>query len=154
MKKISVSIVLSFLVFNLFSQITINEQGIYLNDNNEPYNGRYIEEFSNGLVKLDIFLKEGKLHGEYISYFENGNPHEKRMYDDGKKVNRWETFNKDGLKIAEANFRNDVKHGKWLVWDENGTLRYDMKYKNGNRSDLWRIYNEEGEIISEKNYDQ
>lgn len=152
MKKILIFTLLSFLACNTFAQLTVNEEGIYLGENNEPYNGPYIENYPSGEVKLEIFLKDGLLHGKYLSYFENGNVNEIRTYSEGIKENRWETFNSQGMKISEANFLNDMKHGKWLVWDENGVLRYDMEYTEGDRSGIWRIYNEKGEKISEKEY--
>ncbi|GIZ09303.1 toxin-antitoxin system YwqK family antitoxin [Flavobacterium sp. UMI-01] len=58
----------------------------------------------NGQVQQTGAFKDGKLHGEWVSYDENGK------------------------KIAMATYVNGQKAGKWFIWNE-GTLN-EVDYAN------------------------
>ena len=65
---------------------------------------------NNELVKYWHENKEGKLHGEYISFFTNGEVKEIGRYVDGKREGEWKFCNKEGKleKIIEY-VNNEVK---------------------------------------------
>jgi antitoxin component YwqK of YwqJK toxin-antitoxin module len=46
--------------------------------------GEYVEFHENGKVAIKCFYKNGKLHGEYISYYGNGNIYKKYDYKNDK----------------------------------------------------------------------
>tara|TARA_B100001559_G_scaffold139978_2_gene117574 strand:+ start:1785 stop:2144 length:360 start_codon:yes stop_codon:yes gene_type:complete len=57
----------------------------------------------NGIVFQTGFLKNNKLHGDWIS------------------------FNKDGSKKSRGNYVNGKKTGKWLFWNDNKLIEADFK---------------------------
>jgi antitoxin component YwqK of YwqJK toxin-antitoxin module len=154
MKQSLFILLFSLMALSLAAQPAVNEQGLYLDENNDPFTGIFKEEYSDGQIKLEIEFKEGLLDGKYTLWFENGQVNEVRFYKAGLKEKIWRTYNKQGIEIAEAGFLNNQKHGKWLIWDDTGSLRYDMYFREGKRSGVWKIYNEKGEIISSKDYDE
>ena len=56
-------------------------------------------------------LKDGKMHGPWVSYYHNGQLWWKGTWKDGKKVGPWVGYNKDGTvwKNFTGTFKNGVK---------------------------------------------
>lgn len=154
MKQSLFILLFSLMALSLTAQPVVNEQGLYLDETYQPFTGVYKEFYPDGQAKLEIDFKEGLLDGNYTLWFENDQINEIRFFKAGLKENTWRTYNRQGIKIAEAGFLNNQKHGKWLIWDDTGSLRYDMYFREGKRSGIWKIYNESGEIISSKDYDK
>ena len=75
----------------------------------------------NGKVKgkkCSFELKEGKLHGKYLSYYENSD-----------------------LKHFELNYEEGKRHGSVINWDKNGNVIYENTFDNGN-GELKLIYDD------------
>ena len=58
--------------------------------------------YDNGQVQQEGFYKDGKVHGEWISYDINGNKVAMGQYQDGMKVGKWFFWN--GLDLAEVDY--------------------------------------------------
>ena len=132
------------------AQVTIDEDGLYLNEHNELYTGTYIEFHTNGNKRIELSLNKGIVDGPVTLYFESGKVSEIRSYRKGKMDGTWSTWSEDGVKIGLANYKSNVKHGEWFIWDEQGTLRFEMHYTNGKKTGTWKMYNEEGVLVSEE----
>lgn len=63
--------------------------------------------YDNGNVRQQGFVKDGKLHGEWISYRE------------------------DGTKVAIAQYNKGQKVGKWLFYDAEGNVK-EVDYSSNN----------------------
>jgi antitoxin component YwqK of YwqJK toxin-antitoxin module len=133
-------------------QITENSEGIYLDDNGNPYTGSYIEYYPSGAKKDEIHLRNGLKEGICLLFFDDGQLNEIRSYKQGKMHGTWITYNQKGTKIGEANYSQNLKNGKWYIWDENGTLRYEMFYLDGEKVGIWLMWNEKGELAGHKEY--
>lgn len=132
------------------AQVTIDEDGLYLNEHNELYTGTYIEFYTNGNKRIELSLKKGIVDGPTRLYFESGMVSEIRSYKKGKMDGTWTTWSDEEIKIGEANYKNNVKHGEWFIWDEDGTLRFEMHYTNGKKTGTWKMYDEKGDLVSEE----
>jgi antitoxin component YwqK of YwqJK toxin-antitoxin module len=76
----------------------------------------FIEYFSNGRTKLlttveNIKNKAGGLTslgrtGDYIEFYDNGNPSLKGQYDRGQKIGIWQWFRDDGSLKSEVDYKN------------------------------------------------
>jgi antitoxin component YwqK of YwqJK toxin-antitoxin module len=130
------------------AQVIIDEKGLYHNEDNELYTGTYIEFYPNGNKRIELSLNKGIIHGPVTLYFESGERNEIRSYSNGKMDGTWITWNQEGVKVAEANYRNGKKH-----WDDNGTLRFEMHYTNGEKTGLWKMFDESGKLVSEVKHD-
>jgi antitoxin component YwqK of YwqJK toxin-antitoxin module len=72
---------------------------------------------------------EGKLlHGQYHSFYLNGNLKE------------------------QGQFKNGVKNGKWTQWYENGMFKATINWKLGLMSGVQKEFNNKGQLIKEINY--
>jgi antitoxin component YwqK of YwqJK toxin-antitoxin module len=67
--------------------------------------------YDNGAVRQTGFYKDGKLHGTWISYNEDGTKQALGEYENGKKTGKW--FFWTGATLSEVDYNNsqikDVK---------------------------------------------
>lgn len=74
------------------------------------------------------FNKEKDLY-EVVYYHDNGNISQTGFYNkDGKLHGNWYSYCQEGNKIVSALYDNGVKVGKWFYW-EDSTLR-EVDYQN------------------------
>ena len=52
----------------------------YKANSQEPYTGEVFLLYANGIKKYSGAFKDGEIYGEWISYYENGQVHEKNNY--------------------------------------------------------------------------
>ena len=53
--------------------------------------------FDNGKISQEGFYKNGKVHGQWIAYDENGVKKSIGFYDNGKKTGKWFFWNNNNL---------------------------------------------------------
>ena len=107
MKTLTLSL---FLLFGstTFAQDIIYKDGLYLKQE-VAYTGKHTLYYANGVVKEILSLKDGKLNGEVIKYYENGTKMETGQFENNLKFGLWSRFNTTGALIAEASYKNDKK---------------------------------------------
>lgn len=83
-------------------------------------------------------------------YYENGLIREERFYNSNKdKTGIWISYNENGIKIAEASFKNDKKDGFWKFYTDNKLIMI-LEYKNGKRIKSFMYNEKEGLVASIK----
>ena len=72
------------------------------------------------------YKKEGKLV-LYTSFHENGSISQTGYFKNNKVTGTWKKFDKEGKKIALANYNEGKKTGKWFFWTKEGLkeVNYD-----------------------------
>lgn len=73
--------------------------------------------------------KEGDLV-KATYYYENGQVRQQGYVKDGKLHGQWISYRLDGTKVALAQYASGKKTGKWLFWDENGNVKEVDYYQN------------------------
>jgi antitoxin component YwqK of YwqJK toxin-antitoxin module len=91
-----------------------------------PYSGSCSTFYKESKKHYSIQrYKQGRDHGEWLFYFENGNLMTKGSFDYGKKI------------------------GPWLYFYGNGKIHKQHFYDSeGNRSGVWKTFSESGEVLS------
>lgn len=133
------------------AQEIVSKDGFYFKGDH-LFTGKYTEYYSDGVIKMEMNVVDGKEDGIVMINFPNGSKKEQRSYKMGLKDGTWFTWDEKQHLTAEANFRNDLKHGRWLVWDANGNKRYDIYYNNGEKSGTWMMWDENGNLTMERKY--
>ena len=73
-----------------------------------------------------VFEKEGDLiKGTF--YYEDGSVRQEGTYKDGRLHGEWVSYDQNGGKTAIANYENGKKSGKWFFWSENKLTEVDYK---------------------------
>ena len=76
--------------------------------------------YPSGLLQYSYELKDGGLHGDFISYYDNG------------------------LVKAKGSFINNQKTGIWLSWDSSGILRSKRSFQNDRAFDVINEWTKSG----------
>jgi len=86
--------------------------------------------FVSVLTAQDIkpsFEKQGELiKGTF--YFEDGSISQEGTYKDGKLHGQWISYDQNGKMIASANYEEGKKTGKWLFWTSD--VLTEVEYDN------------------------
>ena len=62
--------------------------------------------YEDGSVRQEGTYKEGRLHGEWVSYDQNGKKTAIAFYENGKKDGKWFFWSED--KLTEVDYQNSV----------------------------------------------
>ena len=95
---------------------------------------------------------EGRISGQYVKRFDNGQLKEFGVLDNGERNGIWMTWTDNGVKTSEAHYLQGKKNGVWYIWDKNGNIRYEMHYKDGNKVGTWKMWDANGNLVSQKSY--
>lgn len=135
-----------------FGQAKQGEDKLYYDADGKLFTGTSVEYYSDSSIHMELQLKQGKPDGITRIYFDDGQVEETRAFKNGMMHGKWEKWDRQNARIAEANYTENLKDGKWYIWDDKGTLRYDMTYKNGKKSGTWLMYDENGKLTDKKKY--
>lgn len=119
-------------------------------DNSEYYNK--IINYSNGKIKSKQTVKNGKLNGKFIQYYENDNIHHECIYKDNKLNGYYKEYYDNNKIHASENYINGVPNGKFTYYYKNGNLKSDAFYENGKFEGIQKEYYENGSIKNIWNY--
>ena len=86
-------------------------EGQYYTDESQttPYTGRYTEFYDDGMLKMELFLKDGRPEGTYVIYYPDGKIAEVRSYYHGIFHGEWRTYNEAGQLTGIASYKEGQK---------------------------------------------
>jgi antitoxin component YwqK of YwqJK toxin-antitoxin module len=89
----------------------------------KPLKGNDFQEFyTNGKLRMEGKLINGKRVGVWKSYYENGNIWSVGVYVNGKRQGTGIVFYNNGKKRMEGDYKNDARSGLWIFYNENGEI--------------------------------
>jgi len=158
MKKLGF-ILAAVLSFNVLNAQTLNEKGLYIDNNsdNALFNGKLFNGIVSNTqdgVKSEFTVKEGVITGPATYYYASGKLMESGAFKDGKKDQKWTRYSESGSISAVAFYALGKKTGTWLVFDDQNKKRFEMTYDNGEKTGVWTSWDENGAVASTKNYSQ
>ncbi len=121
------------------SDLTWNNGFYFKKGSKTPFNGIITGEIHGSFVN-------GKKHGKWMRYYNNGNLFSISNYHLGLKNGDWVTFNTNGKYIEKGKFKNNLEDGPWIRFFENGEINYKGKFMNGKKTGLWVGYHFNGQI--------
>lgn len=104
------------------------------------------EYFPNGAVSKMSWAADDVVY--FIKYHENGRVQEKGTVLDGKKHGRWTQFDDQGRRTARVQFDHGKRTGVWVLRTLDG-LNHRLRYRDG---ELVRAeeYDARGVLIAER----
>jgi antitoxin component YwqK of YwqJK toxin-antitoxin module len=90
----------------------------------------FVYHESTGITAQKSNYKNGKLHGETISYFETGEILSKGYFEDGKMNGNWIWYHENESISSTVNYINHKKEGKQIFYTESGLHKREEIYKN------------------------
>jgi hypothetical protein len=147
---LSLGLTLVFISVKLFAQ----EPTIYLySDRNTETipitsKGKFYKKtyFSNGQMKAEGWIENGRKNYFWISYFENGNKKSEGHYLNDTKRDWWVFYNEIGQKTNEGHYTAQVKTGFHHIY-EDGKPIYAGHFVNDIKKGTWVTLNRKGDFI-------
>ena len=98
--------------------------------------------YHNGLDKIMMTeqYESGKLNGEQLTYFKNGQLTEKTTYLEGKRNGKRLIYSESGIVIKEFEYEEDKLHGMTKYYDTDGKLIIEGNYKRDRKDGIWNYY--------------
>ncbi len=151
-RKLLVALFLIMSATYCFAQDLVLSEGQYYTDESltSLYTGRYTEFYDDGMLKMELYLQDGRPEGTYVIYYPDGKTAEVRAYYKGQFHGEWRTYNEQGDLVALATYHDGQKDGAWRIWNDKGVLRFEMFYTKGKKSGIWRTWDDEGNLLSEE----
>ncbi|RYY53653.1 MAG: hypothetical protein EOO09_17185 [Chitinophagaceae bacterium] len=116
--------------------------------------GEYLLYHPNGLsLKTRAAYSDGKLNGDYTSYFNDGKQEEKLFYKNGKLKGTGLKYYRSGL-VSDSLIADGQGNIMQYQFYENGKLlREGHAIKDSVKNASWNYYSEEGQLIGTETFD-
>jgi antitoxin component YwqK of YwqJK toxin-antitoxin module len=130
---------------NEYTAYTVNiikKSGVYDSDN-----GKKIEYYDNGEIKVEYFVQNGLINGTIKYYHENGNLKKVGSILNGVQEGKFIEYDEDGVKTAEY-FKSHGEVNGVLTIYENGLKTQEITKVNGVSNGKYEayFYNDSGKI--------
>lgn len=118
-------------------------EGLYINKQKHNTWKYYSAEES---IIMEEEYQHGILHGASTIYWQIGNhlPAEIKHWQQGKKHGDWFWFYENGQIRMKAAYNNNKFHGDFIVYFFDGTIHINGHYNLDKRDGVWTYYNEDG----------
>ena len=116
--------------------------------NNRPA-GTWRDYFPDGkaLRKTETYGPNGRLVGDRITYFENGQIQNRQPYLNGFLGGVGQEYFASGKLRKETTYVRSQIQGAFKEYREDGSLAVSGLYRNSRQSGLWTYYKEDGTIV-------
>ncbi len=134
----------------LIPKIEIYESGnvrtitYFKNEDNKLIIVKTENYFTNGQLESSTNFKNNQKHGEYTSFWENGEMSSRGFFNDGKMDSIWKFWDSNGNIEGISNWRKDLKHGKWTAFYNSGQIKQESNFKEGNLEGFQFEYHQNG----------
>jgi hypothetical protein len=142
----------------------------------DDFSGKWTTWHVNGQKANEIDYEDGKYHGTFIAYYDNGRmTYEQHyvngicsgadrgwyadgaksyegQYVDGKQDGTWTHWNQDGRLQTRREMRAGENHGVSTTWHENGQKVYETSYQNGKKHGPDLSWDAAGEVQWSREY--
>lgn len=82
--------------------------------------------------QLEMPMKDGKIHGERVYYYESGKVRQRANFNEGQLHGLSQEWDESGRQRAKVNYANGKLDGEALYWDSDGNVRKRV-YRQGER---------------------
>lgn len=112
---------------------------------------KYYQKNSKDLLILEHYNGLGKLDGERLVYYKNGQIAEVQHYKNGKLEGASVWYSENGIALKTFIYVNDELHGVSKYYNHKGELITEGYYKNGKKDGVWKYF-ENGKLTQEKDF--
>ncbi len=129
-------------------------KGLYFQPNTiKPYSGTAFDEFPNGKKRMEMPIKDGKIHGISKEWSDKGEKVLERNFTMGIPNGKEKQWYPDGEKQAELNYVNGKVEGIAIEWYKNGQKKSEGIFKNGKEQGEHKWYFDQGQVDQIVNFE-
>jgi len=96
------------------------------------------EYYPNGQMRLQANFVKNLKEGEEKGFHDDGKPLSVRHYKAGKLDGLAMEWNREGVVVFEADYREGMRHGKFNKYDDKGEPRLLQTFENDQAVTKWR----------------
>ncbi len=123
----------------------------YLNDVKHGVSRRYHAGTGTQIEEANYF--NGKLDGDYRSYFVAGQVKSEGSYTNGKRNGEWANYYAvNGEKKSEGAYVMGIKQGEWKYYHSKGYMKCKGNFVNDVQDGIWTFYGPDGKVTETKQY--
>lgn len=111
----------------------------------------YYHNKTKAIMTVEHYNDAGKLEGERLVYYPNGQLAEEAHYSNGALNGITKIFSNKGVVIKEFLYKNGLLDGLSKYYDGSGQLLAEGVYRNDKKHGVWKYY-ENGKLTEEKDY--
>lgn len=111
----------------------------------------YYHNKSKAIMTVEHYNANGKLEGERMVYYENGQMAEHSIYNNGKIEGLSKIFSDKGVIIKKFSYKEDMLNGMSKYYNGDGQLLAEGAYRNDKKHGIWKYY-ENGVLTEEKDF--
>ncbi|MGL5965174.1 MAG: toxin-antitoxin system YwqK family antitoxin [Fusobacteriaceae bacterium] len=145
-------IIFNFSIFSISKQITEKSKlhmknGVFIQEGSKtPFTGMVINESDRE------FYKNGKPHGRWISFYENGNLKSIENWKSGILNGKHILYNHEERKLSEIYYKDGNEDGKYILYHDNGKPYIVGEFIKSKPSGKWYYYYEDGKIKGQNDF--
>ena len=109
---------------------------------------RRVIDPSTGQVLLEAQLEDGHLHGEFWTWYPNGEPREHGTWAHGIPVGVRLRWHSTGHMAEQGSFLGGLREGAWPSWYRGGELAWKGTWSGGERQGTWTHFGKAGEVLA------
>ena len=128
-----------------------HEDGVLKSEENFD-TGKATVFFKDKKRKEEFALKDDKIEGEVILYYECGAVKEKLGYKNGEREGKGESYYISGKIKNKYTHQNDLLQGEYVSFYENGAIESKRNYEKGYFNGPYHEYHANGKPLSEGEY--
>lgn len=126
------------------SKMEINYGTIYVEGEDKPYTGIFVEKYSNGNLEEILEIENGIIHGENKRYYPSGQLSYIVMFKNGQEEGESKSYYENGKLWSEVFYKNGKIEGFERTYHENGQLWSETEYKDDERIGKTKWYDKNG----------
>ena len=115
--------------------------------------GMSVSYHPNGKVAIEAPYKNGKLDGEFKSYYESGKPWQTIGYKNGVEEGASIDYYEDGRQKKREIYKDGVLNGESEEWNERGLVWRRIPYVNGQIHGVAKIFDDLGALKEEMTFE-
>jgi antitoxin component YwqK of YwqJK toxin-antitoxin module len=112
----------------------------------------YKEYYTNGKIKMEGSIINGKSDSLWRYYYENGALKGEGLEKDGLKTGKWTFYHENGAVLSEGTYAHGTTNGIWKYYHPNGTISSEGEEKEGEKEGYWKLYYENATLKGEATY--
>lgn len=124
--------------------LDLREGVLYVHGAKEPFQGVLIEDFSKGVRKLAIDIRQGRADGVSRGWFENGQLEVEETFVAGVSHGLRTRWHANGKKKSEEHIEHGVVTGRYVEWFDNGQKAVEMVLQAGHPEGLAEAWYPDG----------
>lgn len=113
------------------------------------------ESYPDGNPKLvKHYTKKDRTLIKEITYYPNQQKQSEGEIKEGKMHGKWSFWFQNGQLWTVAYYQENIEHGEQTVWHDNGNKYYQGSFEDGVRTGIWKFWDSSGNLTKTIDYDK